>query len=65
MSSNNTTPETEKLHSSFSDAAVFKLSTLDSLFLGRNLPAYVQDYIIRKFSDVEGNLDITRLRDYH
>lgn len=64
MSSNNTTPEIEKLHSSFSDAAVFKLRTSESLFHGRNLPAYVKDYIIRKFSDDEGNLNITRLRDY-
>lgn len=64
MSNNNTTTETEKLHGAFEDAAVFKRSSLDSLFLGRNLPAYIKDYIIRKFSDVEGNLDITRLRYY-
>lgn len=56
--------ETVKLRSAFTDAVVFKLRTSESLFLGRNLPAYVKDYIIRKFSDDEGNIDTTRLRDY-
>lgn len=57
-------PETDLLHSSFSDATVFKLRTSESLFRGRNLPAFVKDYIIRKYSDDEGNLDTIKIKDY-
>lgn len=64
MSNEETMPEMDVLHSSFADAAVFKLKTSDSLFRGRNLPSFVKDYIIRKYSDVEGNLDTARLKDY-
>lgn len=64
MSNEEINPEMDTLHSSFADAAVFKLKTYDSLFRGRNLPSFVKDYIIRKYSDVEGNLDAARLKDY-
>lgn len=57
-------PTKGDIHTSFPDVSVFKVKVTDSLFRGRNLPSFVKDYIIRRFSDAEGALDTTKLKDY-
>lgn len=64
MSKEEINPEMDTLHSSFADAAVFRLKTSDSLFSGRNLPSFVKDYIIQKYSDEKGSLDTSKLKEY-
>lgn len=48
----------------FGDVAVLKSTENDSLFTGRNLPVFVRDYILRRFSDDEGKVDRDSLSAY-
>lgn len=48
----------------FPDAAVMKSVANASLFAGRNLPVFVRDYILRRFSDQDGNVDKDALSKY-
>lgn len=48
----------------FKDVSIYKNRDNDALFQGRNLPSFVKDYIIRRYSDADGTLDIKQLKDY-
>jgi len=48
----------------FKDVSIYKKRENDALFQGRNLPSFVKDYIIRRYSDADGNVDINQLKDY-
>lgn len=52
------------IKSCFPDVAVYKQKDSSALFQGRNLPSFVRDYIIRRYSDAEGNVDTARLKEY-
>lgn len=39
------------IHKHFSDFAIYKDKSIDDLFAGRNLPLFVRDYILNRFSD--------------
>jgi len=54
----------EKIREFFPDLAIMKNSTNSSLFAGRNLPSFVKDYIIRRFSDEEGQIDREKVTEY-
>lgn len=54
----------EKIREFFPDLAIMKNSANSSLFAGRNLPSFVKDYIIRRFSDEEGQVDREKVSDY-
>ena len=54
----------EKIREFFPDLAIMKNSANSSLFAGRNLPSFVKDYIIRRFSDEEGQVDRYKVIDY-
>lgn len=54
----------EKIREFFPDLAIMKNSANSSLFAGRNLPSFVKDYIIRRFSDEEGQVDRDKVTDY-
>lgn len=54
----------EKIREFFPDLAIMKNSANSSLFAGRNLPSFVKDYIIRRFSDEEGQVDREKVTDY-
>lgn len=54
----------KKIRDNFPDASILKNSLSSSLFSGRNLPSFVKDYLIRRFSDAEGHIDADRLRQY-
>lgn len=53
-----------KLHESFPDVAVYKSATNDAFFQGRNLPSFVKDYLLRRFSSREGTVDADVIREY-
>ena len=48
----------------FGDAAVMKNQGDNSLFTGRNLPSFVRDYVLRRFSNADGTVDSTALTAY-
>ena len=54
----------QKIKEVFPDLAVYKSSERDNLFAGRNLPSFVKDYIIKRFSDNSGVTDKEAVRDY-
>ncbi len=54
----------EKIRGLFSDMAVLKSKETNELFSGRNLPAFIKDYIVKKFSDEEGVVDREALVGY-
>ena len=54
----------EKIKEFFPDLAIMKNSANSSLFAGRNLPSFVKDYIIRRFSNEEGLADRAKVTDY-
>ena len=41
-----------------------KSGATETLFAGRNLPVFVRDYILRRFSDEHGNVDKEALSNY-
>lgn len=53
-----------KLKNTFAGVTVNRTRSTDSLFHGRNLPAFVKDYILRRFSDEEGSVDGVALKEY-
>lgn len=54
----------EKIRVHFPELAILKSRANDSLFSGRSLPSFVKDYIIRKHSDNEGNVNRTAVAQY-
>lgn len=46
------------------EVAVMKNPETKALFSGRNIPSYVKDYIIRRFSDSEGVIDKDGCKEY-
>lgn len=54
----------QKIKDYFPNWAVMKDSANDSLFAGRNLPSFVKDYIIKKFSDKEGKVNRENVINY-
>ena len=53
-----------KVREAFPDTSVMKSGATDTLFAGRNLPVFVRDYILRRFSDEHGNVDKEALSNY-
>ena len=48
----------EKIRAAFSSNAIYKNpSATNSLFVGRNLPSFVKDFLLKKFIDSEGTVD--------
>lgn len=54
----------KKIKENFPDLAIYKSSERDNLFAGRSLPAFVKDYIIKRFSDNSGVIDNEAVREY-
>lgn len=54
----------EKIRDAFPDLAVMKNRANKSLFEGRNLPSFVKDYIVRRFSDENGIADREKVAAY-
>ena len=47
----------DKIKQAFPEASVMKSGATDTLFAGRNLPAFVRYYILIRLSDEHGNVD--------
>jgi len=47
----------EKIRTNFPDESVYKIPERYSVFSGKNLPSFIKDWLIRKFTDEQGNLD--------
>ena len=47
----------EKIKHVFPDESVYKIPERYSIFSGRTLPSFIKDWLIRKFTDEQGNLD--------
>lgn len=57
-----------KIHEVFPELSVLKDPNNYSVFVGRNLPSFVKDYLVKKFVNVSGELDIvgiTKFLDEH
>jgi ATP-dependent Lon protease len=52
----------EKIKRIFSEESVFKGPKEYRMFSGYNLPSFVKDWILRKFTDEFGNLDVDALK---
>lgn len=52
----------EKIRNIFPDESVIKSPEKYSSFSGYNLPSFVKDWLIKKYSDENGNLDIDHLK---
>lgn len=53
-----------KIKDIFPDIAVMKSQENEAVFRGRNLPGFVRDVIVRRYSDADGRLDSDRVRQY-
>lgn len=54
----------EKIRTVFPELAILKNEETDRVFAGRNLPTFIKDYIIKRFSDKEGVIDLEAITDY-
>ena len=52
----------EKIKRVFSEESVFKSPKEYRVFSGYNLPSFIKDWILRKFTDEYGNLDVDALK---
>ncbi|MDE5635495.1 MAG: BREX system Lon protease-like protein BrxL, partial [Muribaculaceae bacterium] len=52
------------IHSAFPDVSICRHTDTAAMFQGRNLPSYVKDYILRRYSDSKGKVDVSRLKEY-
>ena len=52
----------DKLKNYYSDMVVLK-SDLKSVFEGLNMPSYIRDWVLKRYSDVDGEIDFTTLAD--
>lgn len=55
---------TQKTKEVFPELSIMKTRRYDSLFKGRNLPSFVRDYILRRFTDNEGVVDEKAVNKY-
>lgn len=53
-----------KIKEFFPDLAIMKNNANNSLFVGRNIPSFVKDYIIMRFSDENGQVDREKVTSY-
>ena len=44
--------------------SVMKQTSNNAFFKGRNLPSFVKDFVLRRYTDTEGNIDAESLKSY-
>lgn len=54
----------QKIKEVFPDLSVMKHTSNNALFKGRNLPSFVKDFVLRRYTDTEGNIDVESLKSY-
>ena len=55
---------TEKLRDCFDEMVVYKDLKKSNFFSALGLPSFLRDWLLKKFADDEGNLDIDELTDF-
>lgn len=54
----------QKIKEVFPDLSVMKQASNNAFFKGRNLPSFVKDFVLRRYTDTEGNIDAESLKSY-
>ena len=54
----------EQTKKNFPDSSIFRSNDYDSLFKGRKLPTFVKEFIIRKFTKIDGTVDEAEVKNY-
>lgn len=54
----------QKIKEVFPDLSVIKQPSNNAFFKGRNLPSFVKDFVLRRYTDSEGNIDAVALKSY-
>lgn len=54
----------QKIKEVFPDLSVMKQISNNAFFKGRNLPSFVKDFVLRRYTDTEGNIDAESLKSY-
>lgn len=54
----------QKIKEVFPDLSVMKRASNNALFKGRNLPSFVKDFVLRRYTDGEGNVNTDALKQY-
>lgn len=54
----------QKIKEVFPDLSVIKQASNNAFFKGRNLPSFVKDFVLRRYTDSEGNIDAAALKNY-
>ena len=54
----------QKIKEVFPDMSVMKKASNNAFFKGRNLPSFVKDFVLRRYTDGEGNVDGVALKQY-
>lgn len=54
----------KKIRDVFPDESVYKMPQNYGVFAGRNIPSFIKDWLIKKFTDEDGNLDKQGLLSY-
>ena len=54
----------QKIKEVFPDLSVIKQASNNAFFKGRNLPSFVKDFVLRRYTDREGNIDADALKHY-
>ena len=54
----------EKTKECFPELSIMKTKRYDSLFKGRNLPSFVKDFILRRYTDEEGVVNESAVKAY-
>ena len=55
---------TEKLRDCFDEMVVYKDLKKSNFFSALGLPSFLRDWLLKKFADDEGNLDVDELTDF-
>lgn len=54
----------QKIKEVFPDLSVMKQASNNALFKGRNLPSFVKDFVLRRYTNNEGVIDVDSLKQY-
>lgn len=54
----------KKIKEVFPDLSVMKQAGNNAFFKGRNLPSFVKDFVLRRYTDFEGHVDPAALKNY-
>jgi len=54
----------EKIRHVFPEESVYKDPQRSKFFVTLNIPSYLRDWLVKKFSDVKGEIDLDRVREF-